>query len=87
MPTAWALLTKTERFRVHLVSNLAEEEVLWMRMIPARSLEDALTKVPPDAKGYIMPRGRRCCRCMNVRQTSHFERRSIGRAASPFSRC
>ncbi len=55
--TAWALLTKTERFRVHLVSNLAEEEVLRMRMIPARSLEDALTRVPPDAKGYIMPRG------------------------------
>jgi len=55
--TAWALLTKTERFRVHLVSSLAEEEVLRMRMTPARSLEDALTKVPPDATGYIMPRG------------------------------
>jgi len=55
--TAWALLTKTERFRVHLVSTLAEPEARRMRMIPARSLEEALTNVSSDAKGYIMPRG------------------------------
>jgi nickel-dependent lactate racemase len=55
--TAWALWTKTERFRVHIVSNLAGEEVQQMRMIPARSLEEALTNVSPDAKGYIMSRG------------------------------
>jgi len=67
-----------------LFSNLAEEEVLWMRMIPARSLEDALTKVPPDAKGYIMRARGAAAGCMNVRQTSHFERRSIGRAAISF---
>ena len=54
--TAWALLTKTERFRVHLVSTLAAPEVRQMRMIPARSLEEALASVS-DAKGYIMPRG------------------------------
>jgi len=55
--TAWALLTKTERFRVHLVSTLAEPEVRQMRMIPARSLEEALASVSTDAKGYILPRG------------------------------
>lgn len=55
--TAWALLTKTERFRVHLVSTLAEPDVRHMRMIPARFVEEALAKVSPDAKGYIMPRG------------------------------
>lgn len=55
--TAWALLTKTERFQVHLVSTLAEPEVRRMRMIPARSLEEALANVSADAKGYIMPRG------------------------------
>jgi nickel-dependent lactate racemase len=55
--TAWALLTKTERFRVHLVTSLDEEEVRSMRMIPARSLEEALASVSTDAKGYIMPRG------------------------------
>jgi lactate racemase len=55
--TAWTLLTKTERFRVHLVTELPDEEVRRMRMIPARSLEEALASVSPDAKGYIMPRG------------------------------
>jgi len=55
--TAWALLTKAERFRVHIVTELADKEVRRMRMVPARSLEEALASVSPDAKGYIMPRG------------------------------
>ena len=55
--TAWALLTKTERFRVHVVTKLPDEDTRRMRMIPARSLEEALASVPSDAKGYIMPRG------------------------------
>lgn len=55
--TAWALLTKTERFRVHLVSTLAEPEVKRMRMIPIRTPEEALAGVSSDAKGYVMPRG------------------------------
>ncbi|HEX7531049.1 MAG TPA: nickel-dependent lactate racemase [Pyrinomonadaceae bacterium] len=55
--TAWALLTKSERFRVHLVTELPDEEVRRMRMIPARSLEEALATVSPDARGYILPRG------------------------------
>jgi nickel-dependent lactate racemase len=55
--TAWALLTKTERFRVHLVSKLADDDVRQMRMIPARSLEEALAEVTPNSKGYLMPRG------------------------------
>ena len=55
--TAWALLTKTERFPVHLVSQLPEEYVRTMRMIPARSIEQALTAISANAKGYILPRG------------------------------
>jgi nickel-dependent lactate racemase len=55
--TAWALLTKTERFRVHLVSELADDVVRRMRMIPARSLSEALANVTSNAQGYIMPRG------------------------------
>jgi nickel-dependent lactate racemase len=55
--TAWALLTKTERFRIHLVTELPDEEVRRMRMIPARSLEEVLATVSPDARGYILPRG------------------------------
>lgn len=55
--TAWALLTKAERFRVNIVTTLSEVEVRRMRMIPAHSVEEALAPVSPNAKGYIMPRG------------------------------
>jgi nickel-dependent lactate racemase len=55
--TAWALLTKTERFRVHLITKLPGEDVRGMSMVPARSLDEALADVPPHTKGYIMPRG------------------------------
>ncbi len=55
--TAWALLTKAERYRVHLVSQLAENDVRRMRLIPARTIEEAITQTEPDAIGYIMPRG------------------------------
>jgi nickel-dependent lactate racemase len=55
--TAWALLTKTESFRVHLVSALAHEDVRRMRMTPARTLSEALARIDAAAEGYIMPRG------------------------------
>jgi nickel-dependent lactate racemase len=55
--TAWSLLTKAERFRVQLVSALADEDVRRMRMTPARSIEEALARVEGDASGYVMPRG------------------------------
>ncbi len=55
--TAWSLLTKAERYRIHLVSELPDDEVRHMRMIPARSLHDVIDGVEPDASGYILPRG------------------------------
>ena len=55
--TAWSLLTKAERFRVHLVSNLAEEDVRRMHMEPARTVEEALARVEAEAHGYVLPRG------------------------------
>lgn len=55
--TAWSLLTKAERFRVHLISKLPDDDVRRMRMIPARSLNEALAQVASNATGYIMPRG------------------------------
>ena len=55
--TAWALLTKTERFRVHIVTDLPGEQTQAMRMIKSRSIEEALAQVSPDARGYILPRG------------------------------
>jgi nickel-dependent lactate racemase len=55
--TAWSLLTKAERWRVHIVTELADEDVRRMRMIPAPSIEEAVSNIPADATGYIMPRG------------------------------
>lgn len=57
--TAWSLLTKAERYRIHLVSELPDEDVRTMRMTPARSLTDALDQIARDTKGYIMPHGAR----------------------------
>jgi nickel-dependent lactate racemase len=55
--TAWALLTKAERYRVYLVSQLADDDVRKMRMIPARSLAEAIEASGKHNRGYIMPRG------------------------------
>lgn len=57
--TAWALLTKAERFRILLVSELPEEQVRQMRMIPMRSLDDALELVNREHEAYVMPHGAR----------------------------
>jgi nickel-dependent lactate racemase len=55
--TAWSLLTKAEKFRVILVSDLPNESVRKMRMVPAASLDDALAQVDSSVAGYVMPRG------------------------------
>ncbi|HEX5703303.1 MAG TPA: nickel-dependent lactate racemase [Pyrinomonadaceae bacterium] len=55
--TAWALLTKTERFRIHIVTELPEPDVRRMRMVPASSIESVLAEIPQTATGYLMPRG------------------------------
>ena len=54
--TAWALLTKAERYRVCLVSELPPEDVLRMRMIPVRTISEALEQAG-SGDGFIMPRG------------------------------
>ena len=54
--TAWALLTKAERFRICLLSELPDEQVTQMRMTPVRSIAEALEGVR-DRTGFIMPRG------------------------------
>lgn len=53
--TAWALLTKAERFRVCLVSDLPRDDVKRMRMIPVKTVAEALEQASGD--GFIMPRG------------------------------
>ena len=55
--TAWALLTKAERYNVQLISNLADDEVRLMRIQPARNLEDALNRLSSYEKGLVMPGG------------------------------
>jgi nickel-dependent lactate racemase len=55
--TAWALLTKAERFRIHLVTELPGDVVRRMRMTTADSLAAVVAKLSPNARGYIMPRG------------------------------
>ena len=54
--TAWALLTKAERYRICLVSELPDEQVKLMRMTPVRSIAEALAG-SSDRTGFIMPRG------------------------------
>ena len=55
--TAWSLLTKAESFRIQLISKLADSDVRKMRMVPARSLAEALVKAAQNGTGYILPRG------------------------------
>jgi len=55
--TAWALLTKAERFRVRMITRLGDDDVRLMRMIPARSLAEVLEKIPKTISGHIMPHG------------------------------
>ena len=55
--TAWALLTKAERYRILLVSELRREDVERMHMIAARSLDEALAQAYTYGEGYILPRG------------------------------
>ena len=54
--TAWALLTKAERFRVCLVSELPPDDVRRMRMVPVRTIDEALEHAG-SGDGFIMPRG------------------------------
>ena len=54
--TAWALLTKTERHRVCLVSELPADDVRRMGMVPVQSVAEALEHAG-SGDGFIMPRG------------------------------
>lgn len=54
--TAWSLLTKTERYRVCLISELRDQQVEKMRMVPVRTIAEALDQAGNGA-GYVMPRG------------------------------
>jgi nickel-dependent lactate racemase len=55
--TAWALMTKAERFRVRLMTDLSPEQTNRMRMQPVKSIGEALANVSPNTRGYLLPRG------------------------------
>ncbi|HZE63174.1 MAG TPA: nickel-dependent lactate racemase [Pyrinomonadaceae bacterium] len=55
--TAWSLLTKAERHPIFLISELPDEQVRQMRMIPAHSLDDVMDQVDNATEGFILPRG------------------------------
>jgi len=54
--TAWALLTKAERHRVCLISELPSDEVKRMRMVPVKTISEAL-EYAGGGDGFIMARG------------------------------
>ncbi len=55
--TAWSLLTKAERHTILLISDLPDEQVRRMRMIPAHSLDDVMNQIDNASEGFILPRG------------------------------
>jgi lactate racemase len=55
--TAWALLTKAERYRVLLMSTLPDQVVERMRMTPIHSTDEARAQLGAAAEGYILPNG------------------------------
>ena len=79
--TAWSLLTKAERYRVYLVSELPDQDVRRLRMIPARSLNDALNEIGADHQGYVMPHGARFL--PRLKSSYRTERGSAGSLSQP----
>ena len=55
--TAWSLMEKAERFKIYLISDLQEETVKKMRLIPVENLSDAFSKIDGNLNGYILPFG------------------------------
>lgn len=55
--TAWSLLRKAERFDIRVVTSLSESETRPMRLERARSLDEILSAIDKNTKGYIVPFG------------------------------
>lgn len=55
--TAWNLLRIAERFNVQIVTALSENETRRMRMNAARDLNETLSGIDENTKGYILPFG------------------------------
>ncbi|HLL99547.1 MAG TPA: nickel-dependent lactate racemase [Pyrinomonadaceae bacterium] len=55
--TAWSLLRKAESFDVRIITSLPETETRPTRLKKARSLDEILSGIDENAKGYIVPFG------------------------------
>ncbi|HVQ39252.1 MAG TPA: nickel-dependent lactate racemase [Pyrinomonadaceae bacterium] len=55
--TAWSWLTKAERYKIYLVSNLPDEDARRLRVNPARSVSSVIDSLDREVEGYILPRG------------------------------
>ena len=55
--TAWNLLRIAENFNVKIITSLGENETRPMRLQKARDLEESLSKIDVNTKGYILPFG------------------------------
>ncbi|MDQ6786883.1 MAG: hypothetical protein M3033_08760, partial [Acidobacteriota bacterium] len=55
--TAWNLLRIAENFNVRIITSLTENETRPMRLQKARSLEEILSGIGGNTKGYILPFG------------------------------
>lgn len=55
--TAWSLLSKAEKFDIRIITSLGETETNLMRLQKSRDLENALSKIDSEKRGYILPFG------------------------------
>ena len=55
--TAWNLSRIAEKFNVRIVTSLLESDTRPMRLQKARSLDETLSEVDKNTKGYILPFG------------------------------
>jgi nickel-dependent lactate racemase len=53
--TAWNLLRIAETFKVHIITNLRDEETRLMHLQKARSIEECISKISRAEKGFIIP--------------------------------
>jgi nickel-dependent lactate racemase len=55
--TAWSLLRKAERFDIRIITSLPETETRPMRLQKARSMDEILSEIDKNRRGYILPFG------------------------------
>ena len=55
--TAWNTLRIAQRFDVKIITSLTENETRPMRLQKARDLDEIMSEINRDAKGYILPFG------------------------------